>query len=342
MTLPLHNRKTLSLVQIQWIIWVLLFGINVLALLQFDPLGQALVYSAIVIVTYAAVMYVNANLLLPQLYEKNRLFLYVLVAIIFLALIATARNLVSFWVYSRFYAKKPETFRWGTVVNSFISILFVYLSSILFYIARNYFRLRQKQEQLQKKNAEAELNLLKAQVQPHFLFNTLNNIYFVAQRESPETAALLDKLSQIMRYFVDEAPKEKITLQTELDFINNYIELESMRMRYPLQVTVNITGTVEPVMVPPMLLIPLVENVFKHGIDKRREDNFLKMSVLATDDRLMVEVQNRIPGVQVTRGKNGSGLRNLEGRLKLLFDDRFELGTSETVDIYKSRLKVPV
>ncbi len=338
----LHNRKTLSLVQIQWIIWLLLFGINVLALLQFDPLGQALAYSSIVIVTYAAVVYVNANLLLPQLYEKNRLLLYVLAVLVFLVLIAAARNLVSFWVYNRFYAKKTENFRWGTVINSFISILFVYLSSILFYIALNYFRLRQKQEQLQKKNAETELNLLKAQVQPHFLFNTLNNIYFVAQRESPETAALLDKLSQIMRYFVDEAPKEKIPLQVELDFIKHYIELERMRMRYPLQVNINITGTVEHIMVPPMLFIPLVENVFKHGIDKRREDNFLNMSVLVTNDHLMVEVENRISEVPMLRNKSGSGLRNLESRLKLLFNERFEFGTSETVNIYKSRLKVPV
>ncbi|MCP2937899.1 histidine kinase, partial [Salmonella enterica subsp. enterica serovar Typhimurium] len=78
---------------------------------------------------------------------------------------------------------------------------------------------------------EAELGLLKAQVQPHFLFNTLNNIYFIAQRESPATAALLEKLSDIMRYFVDEAPKQQIELKDELLFIRNYINLEEMRMR---------------------------------------------------------------------------------------------------------------
>jgi LytS/YehU family sensor histidine kinase len=97
-----------------------------------------------------------------------------------------------------------------------------------------------------------------------------------------------------MRYFVDEAPKDRISLLAELNFIKSYIELEKMRMRYPLAVTIEKEGVDENVMVPPMLLIPLVENVFKHGIDKLRDDNFIYLSLSIQNNRLFVTVENRL------------------------------------------------
>ncbi len=156
----------------------------------------------------------------------------------------------------------------------------VYIFSIAFRYVLDFFTIRQQQETLKKQHAEAQLNLLKAQVQPHFLFNTLNNIYYTAQEESPLTAELIERLSSIMRYFLEEGPRKYIFLNTELDFIKNYIALEKIRMRFPLKVSENVvnvdTGTVK---IPPMLLIPLVENVFKHGINKREKDNFITLDI---------------------------------------------------------------
>ena len=113
----------------------------------------------------------------------------------------------------------------------------------------------------------AELNLLKSQVQPHFLFNTLNNIYYEAFREAPRTALLIGRLSDIMRYFVDESPKEKVTLATEIKFLENYIALEEIRIRHGVKVTFEQRYEGNPV-IPPMLLMTFVENIFKHGIDR--------------------------------------------------------------------------
>ncbi len=234
------------------------------------------------------------------------------------------------------------SFKWTTTVSSLASALLVYLSSILFYITLNFFRLKRKQEQLQKKHAEAELNLLKAQVQPHFLFNTLNNIYFIAQRESPATAALLEQLSLIMRYFVDEAPKDRIPLLSELKFIKSYIELEKMRMRYPITVTVKEEGITEDIVVPPMLLIPLVENVFKHGVDKRRSDNYIYISIAVESGRLEVLVENRLVAVNEAAGKSEVGLKNLANRLELLFGADYILQAGEQNDLYSASLNIPL
>ena len=335
-------KKELSLKSIQWIIWLILFAIHVLSLLPYDSVSQSIVYTGIYISIYLLIIYGNASFLLPALYEKNHRVWYVLLVVILLPVIAFLRFYVSFYIYNHFYAEKPTPFRWSAITSSLITVILVYVTSILFYIALNFFKLKRKQEQLQKRHAEAELNLLKAQVQPHFLFNTLNNIYFVAQRESPATAVLLEQLSQIMRYFVDEAPKDRISLQAELNFIRSYIELEKMRMRYPLSVTIVDEGISEAVMVPPMLLIPLVENVFKHGIDKLRNDNFIYLSLSVQNNRLLVKVENLLLQASGAGNKSETGLRNLRNRLVLLFGDNCSLQAGDAGTIFQAQLNIPL
>ena len=117
------------------------------------------------------------------------------------------------------------------------SCFFIYMMSFVFRIAIDYFRVKRQAEQMLEQKSLAELNLLKSQVQPHFLFNTLNNIYYEAFREAPRTAQLIGRLSDIMRYFVDESPKEKVTLATEIKFLENYIALEEIRIRHGVNVT---------------------------------------------------------------------------------------------------------
>ncbi len=206
----------------------------------------------------------------------------------------------------------------------------------------DFFQIKQQQEKLLKQHAEAQLSLLKAQVQPHFLFNTLNNIYFVAQRESPVTADLIEKLSSIMRYFLEQGPKHEIALTAELDFIRNYIELEKMRMRYPIKTDIELPEDLSLIRIPPMLLIPLVENVFKHGIDKREENNYISIR-LQLSDRLDFSVSNRIRRDSGGHPNGaGIGLNNLSKRLSILYGDNFVLESDRSQDTYTSKLNIPL
>ncbi len=332
----------ISLLKIQWLIWAILFTVHVLALLPYDPLSQSLLYSVINVGSYAIIIYGNAFFLLPKLYEKNSRVLYALLAVLLVTAVALLRYMASFYIYNWFFAAKLSPFRWSAVGSSFISSLLIYLTSVLFYITLDFFRLKQKQEQLQKQHAETELKLLKAQVQPHFLFNTLNNIYYVAQRESPATAALLEQLSLIMRYFVEDAPKERIPLLREMDFIRNYLSLENMRMRYPVNISIQEQGIHEKITVPPMLLIPLVENVFKHGIDKLREDNFISLSVSLLQNRVEAVVENRMARQGEVSNTTGTGLANLASRLKLLYGNDYVLFTGEAGMNYRAQINIPL
>lgn len=337
-----NPARPVPLRQIQWIIWILVFLIHVLSIMAFDPFSQALVYGFLNVSTYVIIIYGNALWLLPCFYEKKQVVLYVFLVLVMICLVAFFRYYGSFYVYNRFFADKPSPFRWSGIGSSLITCFLVYLTSILFYITLHFFQLKRKQERLQQQHAESELNLLKSQVQPHFLFNTLNNIYFVAQRESPGTAALLEKLSLILRYFVDEAPKEKILLSAELNFIRSYIELEKMRMRYPLDVSIQEQVGRDMVSVPPMLLIPLVENVFKHGVDKLRKDNFIRLSVLVHQNQLEVRVENLLLPASGKPASSGTGLQNLRSRLHLLYGAGYTLQTEETVNLYVVQLSIPL
>lgn len=320
----LFSQHKWDIKRLQWVIWGLLFGINVLTLLHFDTLFQSAGYSVIMISSYMAIVYGNAAWLIPRFYMRRQKLMYVLLVLLLLITVAFYRAGVSWWFYNTWFAPKAQAFPWASIFSTMVSGVLIYFTSVLFYIAVRYFQLQEQQQILEKKQAESELNLLKAQVQPHFLFNSLNNIYFYAQRESPATAAMLEKLSQIMRYFVDEAPKDLIPLQTELSFIYNYIDLEKTRMRYPLSVTVNETGELAFIQLPPMLIIPLVENVFKHGIDKRKENNFIYIDIAHKEHQLIVTVKNRIAAM-VTKEESGKGLINLRSRMNLLYGNKSTL-----------------
>ncbi len=335
-------KQQWGIAKLQWLIWGLLFGINVLTLLHFDTILQSAGYSIIIISSYMAIVYGNAAWLIPGFYMRKQKGLYALLVVILLATVAIYRAGASWWFYNTYFAEKPTPFIWASVFSAMVSGVLIYFTSVLFYIALRYFHLQKQQEVLERKQTESELNLLKAQVQPHFLFNSLNNIYFYAQRESPVTAAMLEKLSQIMRYFVDEAPRDLISLQTELTFIRNYIELEKTRMRFPLSVSITETGNIDIVQFPPMLIIPLVENVFKHGIDKRKDDNFITIDIENTGSQLVVVVKNKMAAAG-TKEESGKGLANLRNRLQILYGGNYSLKAEQDGALmYTAILSIPL
>lgn len=326
---------------IQWMVWTFVFLMLFVILLQSDTVTESATYAAIATLFYAVIIYGNALWLIPHVYERKRKLMYVLLVLVFLIAVTWGRIELQSFLYNTFFSKggmpPPKPF---TIYTSYLlSSILIFIFSIAFHLSLRYFTVREQQQQLQKRTAEVELKLLKSQVQPHFLFNTLNNIYFVAQRESPDTALLLERLSNIMRYFVDEGTKDLIQLSTEINFIHDYIHLERLRMRHPLRVNFEIKGEAENLLIPPMLLIPLIENVFKHGIDKRQDDNYLSASLNISRTAIDVIIANRIYGASV---KGGTGIVNLSARLQLLYGNRYTFETTERAGSFYAHLNIPL
>jgi len=204
------NAKYYTLTNLQWLIWISVFLMLFFYIIAVDPIGEAFNYSINTTLTYAAIVYGNAVLLMPHLLKKKRYLAYGLTVVLGLIAITWLRIQVQTYIYNHFVPHK-EIYKplFRNFLTTLVSHTLVYIFSIAFHFTLDFFRIKDQQEKLLKQHAEAQLNLLKAQVQPHFLFNTLNNIYFIAQRESPRTADLLEKLSSIMRYFLDQGPQSR-------------------------------------------------------------------------------------------------------------------------------------
>jgi sensor histidine kinase YesM len=327
-------------VQLQFLVWGFVLLLSFFTYLPSDGLGMAIAYSLSSAFFYAIIIYGNISFLFPRLYLRGRTIAYILTAAPAVAAIGLCRAWVMYVIYSRFFATKPEKFDWKEALYYTGSCFFIYMMSFVFRIAIEYFRVKRQAEQMLEQKSLAELNLLKSQVQPHFLFNTLNNIYYEAFREAPRTALLIGRLSDIMRYFVDESPKEKVTLATEIKFLDNYIALEEIRIRHGVQVTFEQQYEGNPV-IPPMLLMTFVENIFKHGIDRSAQGNAFTIKLLLEGDYLTFTTCNGLPAETPPVSHAGFGLINLEKRLILLYGDRFELRTTQTGASYQAFLKIP-
>jgi len=334
--------SSLPVKRLQSYLWLFIWAILCSCfLLEGEPFIKALVRGSNDTFFYAAIIYANVSLLIPYFYQQKRYILYIVLALTILLGSTLIRVQLQHYFNTQLFADQPmfKPILFRTYSYIFFSHVLVFLTSIGFRLALDYFDVQHQKEQLLQKQTSTELALLKSQVQPHFLFNTLNNMYAVAEEESPATAEMIEQLASIMRYFTHEAQKAVIPLETELDFIRNYIGLETMRMRFPLQVDMKVE-TQKKVELSPMLLIPLIENVFKHGIDKRNPSNFLHFSIVQKDTRLHVNLINNY--YQNEPNPNATGLTNLESRLSLLYSDKYQLKTFVNKTQFCTHLNIPV
>jgi sensor histidine kinase YesM len=331
-----------SIVQLQWMVWVFVFFIVLFSLLPMDGVGQSSVFALVNTLFYAAIIYGNILWLFPRLYQTGRLALYILSVIILLLITGAFRAYLSLHIYNLYFAMgHPTTMKFEAIISFIVAGVLIFMLSFIFRIALAYFTLKQQSEEILIQKTQAELNLLKSQVQPHFLFNTLNNIYYEAYLEAPRTAALIERLSDIMRYFVDESPKQEVSLGTEMQFLENYIALENIRIRY--EIDINFTKDCDKTLsLPPMLLITFVENIFKHGIDKSSSHNKIHISLIQQNNRLQFTTINTIPKKSLSTPSTGFGIENLRKRLVLLYNTDFELLVENKGDTYVAKLNIPL
>src|SRR5580658_5601907 len=335
----LNSRKATP-VQLQFVIWAFVLLLTFFTDLPDGP-GFAAAYAIINTLAYAVIIYGNISFLFPRLYLRGKTIAYIIIAPLAVFIFAVGRAWVTLSVHNYFFPKMQEQFNWQEILYFTGASMFIYMMSFVFRIAIDYFRIKRQAEQMLEQKSLAELNLLKSQVQPHFLFNTLNNIYYEAFREAPRTALLIGRLSDIMRYFVDESPKEKVTLATEIKFLENYIALEEIRIRHGVKVTFEQQYEGNPV-IPPMLLMTFVENIFKHGIDRSAPGNAFTIALRQEGNFLTFTTCNGLPAGDPPISHAGFGLINLEKRLILLYGNRFELRTTQIGTSYQAFLKIPL
>lgn len=191
---------------------------------------------------------------------------------------------------------------------------------------------------IESKKAKAELALLKSQINPHFFFNTLNNLYGLTVEKSDDAPNVILKLSDIMRYTIYMGKEDFVPLKEEIEYLKNYIELH--KIRYHKSVDINFTHSDESdYLIAPLLFIIPLENAFKHGVERLTEDAYIHMNLKTEDGIIHFEIENNFE-TQETKNTIGIGLDNLKQRLKLLYPNKHKTQIEVNEDIYKLSLKI--
>ena len=220
-----------------------------------------------------------------------------------------------------------------------ISILTISFIATLVFLVIDRFIQKRKVRELKEASLRAEVDSLKTQINPHFFFNTLNNLYGLTVEKSDMAPEVILKLSDMMRYTIYEGEKDRVALKDEITYSENFIELQ--KIRFHREVDVKFEQFIEEadVKVPPLLFIVLVENAFKHGAESITENAFIHVKLMSLNNSILFETQNNFEEDE-TIESGGIGLKNLQRRLQLLFPDDHTLvldGTSNGV--YKAVLK---
>lgn len=219
---------------------------------------------------------------------------------------------------------------WSFIIWTSIECLLIILISSMMQFSFDYFKLQAQQQKMANQQLEAELKYLKLQINPHFLFNTLNNLLLLTNKRSPQASVVVEKLAYMMRYLLEKDRKKEVPLHTEIDFINAYIDLERIRVKNT-DISFDLEGDLNGHSLPPALLITLVENAFKHGIKKSAPSNFVHLELKANSQEITFEVSNPLHNHSNSKKKEtGIGLQNLRKRLHLLFPDRHRLQVGPT------------
>ena len=329
------------MIWLQSLVWVLIFTVSFFSMLQVDGAGRSAMSAFISCIFYAFIIYGNISFLYPRLYQKKKYIQYFLSAVVLLLIGGPGRGYLSLYIRNTSFALAPHWLEIQAHFTFLLSITTVFILSFIFRLAMAYFTVKRQSEEILLQRSEMELRLLKAQVQPHFLFNTLNTMYYEAYMEAPRTALLIERLSDIMRYFVDQSTKEFVQLTTEINFLNNYIALEKIRIRPEPEIIFHMSVD-ENRKIPPMLLMTFVENIFKHGIDKISGQNEIALSLYEEEGYLFFQTKNLINRHADVRQREGFGLTNLRQRLTILYGNNFEMHTEKDNTYFIASLKFPL
>lgn len=267
--------------------------------------------------------YLNYFLLLPKLYDRKKYTLYLLCILLCFSLVSSLPHFLFPWhpgVIAEGFLPDQEAHNAVLMHighNFFVFLLMVFVSFTL--------NINNRLKQALKEKLDMEISYLKAQVNPHFLFNSLNSIYSLALERSGKTADAVIRLSGLMRYVLTDSNRERVPLEKEINYISDYIQLQRIRLGETIRIRYTLSGEFGPFTIAPLLLIPFVENAFKHGVTSET-DAEIQISISVTGHRLNLTVSNQ--KVEKTAGlgeRTGTGFENIRNRLALLYPGKHEL-----------------
>ena len=291
-----------------------------------------------------ALFYINLNLIIPLTLNKQKFIIWFLACAVLIISLGALKYGETYYLYSfkrlniaqngQPKLKIPDFWQFvlsTTIINGF----FVFLSTVYKFTVDWFFNEKEKRE-LENQSLIAELAFLKSQINPHFLFNSLNNIYSLAYQKADTTPYAILKLSEILRYMLYESNDAKVALQTEVEYLQSFIDLQKLRFKTPINVDLIIDGEINQQQIMPLVLISFLENAFKHGV-ANDPNNPIQIKILLNQNKLLFTIKNKKSN-QNKDSTGGIGMVNVIRRLDLTYPNQYKLNIDNSSNNYYCEL----
>ncbi|QIP15747.1 histidine kinase [Spirosoma aureum] len=292
------------------------------------------------IVLLIGIAYLNLHYLLPRYLLTGRYLRYF--SLVFLSILGYlfVQTLYDYFLYGFIIAPTLNRNWYETLSYNFFSTLWYLGLMVPLKLSIDWYEQQRMLQKIAVEKLQAEVNFLRSQVNPHFLFNILNNLYALTLKKSDLAPDMVLKLSEMMEYMLYDSDDARVPLEKEIGYLKNYIELEKIRCGDHSDIALQINGNPNGQEIAPLLLLPLVENAFKHGVGKQAEKSWLHGTLTLKATAMEMTVENNKPTAQPKQQKGGIGLTNLRKRLELLYPGRYTLQTEDRLDTYKAALYI--
>lgn len=271
--------------------------------------------------------YLHYFFILPPLLRTKKLFHYLsrlvpTIAVIMFFQVLAENQVLSQYSQSDYY----EHFGWVRFVSTLWDQMSFMIFTGMIKFAADWFELENKKKELENQKLNAELNYLKAQINPHFLFNTLHNLNYLALARKDEASEVIVKLSNIMRYMIYESTKKRVMLSKEIDYMRDYLDLEKIRLNNQFSIVLDTAELDDQLEIEPLILIPFLENAFKHGVSDKYPESWVRMDLSSEGRELTMKLSNSVfEKNESNKGASGFGLENVKQRLELGYPQQHRL-----------------
>ena len=291
---------------------------------------------------YASLVYFNFFYLIPNYLTKNKFRTYLILLVLSVLIVTPLKVLTFYFKFSGFQEAQD-----GLIEDLnlyFIPTFLIAGSSTIFRNTTDWFRNVREKQELETQTMQSELRFLKSQINPHFLFNTLNNLYALTLKKSEKAPEIVIKLSEMMRYMLYECNERRVPLRKEVNYLRNYLDLERLRQGKNVDIHFSVTGSVSDQEIAPLMFIPFLENSFKHGLSNNLSEGFVNIELDVIDQHIHLYIENSKPEVLPQRDPNrksgGIGLVNVRRRLELMYPEQYDLKILENPNTYAVSLDI--
>lgn len=331
----LRQRKLLHI-----LFWMIVLIYFILGYAQQGKYKLELFRSLAFLPNHIWMVYIFFYFLIPRFLLRNKMFAFFGLGLVIIAINMYFSYLINFKFLASQSIQKSTFWSLGSSLIGCLSILGIAISIKLL---RYWYEQKNENLLIHQEKTSTELQMLKSQVHPHFLFNTLNNLYSLTLEKSDLAPIILLKLSDLLRYMLYDCNAMLVLLSKEINMMDNYIELEKIRYGDRLDVSKNYSGDITGKSIPPLLFLPLLENCFKHGTSKQIEQCWLNIHLNADENSLQLKLINsKIRDRNIKPVSGGIGLRNVEKRLQLLYGDNYILKILRGEEDYTVSVSIPL